>query len=40
MAASDFKTEPKIITPPPTGLAANNIGKAYRGRVVVKDITI
>ena len=27
-------------TPPPTGLAANNIGKAYRGREVVKDITL
>ena len=27
-------------TPPATGLAANNIGKAYRGRVVVKDITL
>jgi len=26
--------------PPATGLAANNIGKAYRGRVVVKDITL
>lgn len=25
---------------PPKGLAANNIGKAYRGRVVVKDITL
>lgn len=25
---------------PATGLAANNIGKAYRGRVVVKDITL
>ena len=28
------------ITPPATGLAANSIGKAYRGRVVVKDITL
>ena len=27
-------------TPPPTGLAANNIGKSYRGREVVKDITL
>jgi lipopolysaccharide export system ATP-binding protein len=27
-------------TPPANGLAANNIGKAYRGRVVVKDITL
>jgi len=26
------------ITPPKTGLAANRIGKAYRGRVVVKDL--
>ena len=25
---------------PKTGLAANRIGKAYRGRVVVKDITL
>jgi lipopolysaccharide export system ATP-binding protein len=25
---------------PKTGLAANKIGKAYRGRVVVKDITL
>ena len=25
---------------PPKGLAANNIGKSYRGRVVVKDITL
>ena len=31
--ASDF-------VPPATGLAANNIGKSYRGRVVVKDITL
>lgn len=29
----------KIVLPP-AGLAANNIGKAYRGRVVVKDITL
>ena len=26
--------------PPQTGLSANHIGKAYRGRVVVKDITL
>ncbi len=26
--------------PPAMGLSANNIGKAYRGRVVVKDITL
>jgi len=25
---------------PKTGLSANKIGKAYRGRVVVKDITL
>lgn len=31
--ASDFVA-------PVTGLAANNIGKSYRGRVVVKDITL
>ena len=31
--ASDFVA-------PTTGLAANNIGKSYRGRVVVKDITL
>ena len=28
------------IVPPPKGLAANNIGKAYRGREVVKNITL
>lgn len=37
---SALSREPQIITPPATGLAANNIGKAYRGRVVVKDITL
>ena len=31
---------PSDFTAPPKGLAANNIGKAYRGRVVVKDITL
>ena len=31
---------PAGFTPPPKGLAANNIGKSYRGRVVVKDITL
>jgi len=40
MAEADPMVQPKIITPPATGLAANNIGKAYRGRVVVKDITL
>ena len=30
----------QTIVLPPAGLAANNIGKAYRGRVVVKDITL
>ena len=34
------ETPTSTITPPATGLAANNIGKAYRGRVVVKDITL
>jgi len=33
-------TKSKLITPPATGLAANSIGKAYNGRVVVKDITL
>ena len=37
---SALSREPQIIAPPTTGLAANNIGKAYRGRVVVKDITL
>ncbi len=32
--------KPSPPTPPSSGLAANNIGKAYRGRVVVKDITL
>ena len=41
MAEADPKTRrPKLITPPATGLAANSIGKAYNGRVVVKDITL
>ena len=40
MTAADTLMKPKIITPPATGLAANSIGKAYRGRVVVKDITL
>jgi len=29
-----------VMRVPATGLSANNIGKAYRGRVVVKDITL
>ena len=43
MADADPNTGSKMATdfvPPPKGLAANNIGKAYRGRVVVKDITL
>lgn len=36
-----IKTQPQTERAvPATGLAANNIGKAYRGRVVVKDITL
>lgn len=36
-----IKTQPQTEQAvPATGLAANNIGKAYRGRVVVKDITL
>lgn len=31
---------PAVKRPPSEGLAANSIGKAYRGRVVVKDITL
>jgi len=34
------QSRPTVKSPPASGLAANNIGKAYRGRVVVKDITI
>ena len=40
MADADPQLKTKTHTPPATGLAANNIGKAYRGRVVVKDITL
>jgi len=40
MAEADPMTQSKIINPPATGLAANSIGKAYNGRVVVKDITL
>jgi lipopolysaccharide export system ATP-binding protein len=43
MADADPNTRSKMepdFVPPPKGLAANNIGKAYRGRVVVKDITL
>jgi len=43
MADADPNTRPDIdanFVAPPKGLAANNIGKAYRGRVVVKDITL
>jgi len=43
MADADPHTRPDIdanFVAPPKGLAANNIGKAYRGRVVVKDITL
>ena len=44
MAEADLTSPPtskaeKIIAPA-KGLAANSIGKAYRGRVVVKDITL
>ena len=44
MAEADLTSRPtskaeKIIAPA-KGLAANSIGKAYRGRVVVKDITL
>ena len=34
------RVAPDISTVPQTGLSANHIGKAYRGRVVVKDITL
>jgi lipopolysaccharide export system ATP-binding protein len=34
------RVAPDLATVPQTGLSANNIGKAYRGRVVVKDITL
>ena len=41
MAIADpLNAEKPLIAPPKTGLAANNIGKAYRGRVVVKNITL
>ena len=40
MAETTPPHKPKTVTPPATGLAANSIGKAYRGRVVVKDITL
>ena len=44
MAEADFKSRPtdkgQVFVPPAKGLAANRIGKAYRGRVVVKDITL
>jgi len=44
MAEADLTFRPanktQAIVPPAKGLAANNIGKAYRGRVVVKDITL
>jgi len=44
MAEADLTSRPtdkvQRIIPPATGLAANSIGKAYRGRVVVKDITL
>ena len=38
--AREKRTAPDLSSIPATGLAANNIGKAYRGRVVVKDITL
>ncbi len=37
---ADTESAPTEHRVPATGLAANNIGKAYRGRVVVKDITL
>ena len=37
---ADTESAQTIHRVPATGLAANNIGKAYRGRVVVKDITL
>ena len=43
MADADPKIRSKMapdFVAPPKGLAANSIGKAYRGRVVVKDITL
>ena len=44
MAEADFKSRPTdkkhVLVPPAKGLSANSIGKAYRGRVVVKDITL
>ena len=40
MLSPSASLSPTRSIPPATGLAANNIGKAYRGRVVVKDITL
>ena len=44
MAEAAFEARPTDekakFVPPAKGLAANNIGKAYRGRVVVKNITL
>lgn len=40
MADPNVQNKTHAMTPPGTGLAANSIGKAYRGRVVVKDITL
>ena len=34
------RVAPDLATVPQTGLSANHIGKSYRGRVVVKDITL
>ena len=34
------RVAPDLSTVPQTGLSANNIAKAYRGRTVVKDITL
>ena len=34
------RVRPDLASVPATGLAANHIGKAYRGRTVVKDITL
>ena len=40
MAKKNAMEPAPAFVPPQTGLSANNIGKAYRGRVVVKDITL
>lgn len=40
MYQPSYMTSTGVASPPAEGLAANNIGKAYRGRVVVKDITL